>query len=87
VYTIFSLWDTFRALHPLLTIIDPKLNNDFINSLLSKYEEGGILPKWELAANYTAEMTGYHAVSLMADAISKNAADFDISKAKRAAIR
>ena len=87
VYTIFSLWDTFRALHPMLTIIDPELNNNLINSLLSKYEEGGILPKWELAANYTAEMTGYHAVSLMADAISKGIADFDIDKAKRAAIR
>lgn len=87
VYTVFSLWDTYRALHPLLTIIDPKLNNDFINSLLLKYEEGGVLPMWELAGNYTATMTGYHAVSLMADALSKGIADFDIAKAYKAGCR
>ncbi|MGN1238623.1 MAG: GH92 family glycosyl hydrolase, partial [Muribaculaceae bacterium] len=52
IYTIFSLWDTYRALHPLYTIIDPKLNNDFIRSLLTKYQEGGLLPMWELAGNY-----------------------------------
>ncbi|ROS81293.1 glycoside hydrolase family 92 protein [Muribaculaceae bacterium Isolate-042 (Harlan)] len=87
VYTIFSLWDTHRALHPLLTIIDPQLNNEFINSLLLKYDEGGLLPMWELAGNYTATMTGYHAVSLMADAVSKGIADFDIEKACRAGVR
>lgn len=87
VYTVFSLWDTFRALHPMLTIIDPELNNFFINSLLAKYDEFGILPKWELASCDTGEMTGYHAVSLMADALSKGIADFDLDKAKRAAVR
>ena len=87
VYTIFSLWDTHRALHPLLTIIDPKLNNDFINSLLLKSEEGGVLPMWELAGNYTTTMTGYHAVSLLADAAAKGIADFDLNKALQAAVR
>lgn len=87
VYTVFSLWDTHRALHPLLTIIDPKLNNDFINSLLLKHEEGGLLPMWELAGNYTATMTGYHAVSLMADAVTKGLADFDVNKALKAGLR
>lgn len=87
VYTVFSLWDTFRALHPLLTITNPDLNNDFIRSLISKYEEGGILPMWELAANYTGCMTGYHAVSLMADATTKGIADFDARKAFEAAAR
>lgn len=87
VYTVFSLWDTHRALHPLLTIIDPKLNNDFINSLLLKHEEGGLLPMWELAGNYTATMTGYHSVSLMADAVTKGIADFDLNKALKAGIR
>lgn len=87
VYTVFSLWDTYRALHPLLTIIDPELNNDFINSLLLKHEEGGLLPMWELAGNYTATMTGYHAVSLMADAVNKGIADFDVKKALRAGLR
>lgn len=85
VYTVFSLWDTHRALHPLMTIIDPQLNNLFIKSLLDKYDEGGLLPMWELSGDYTATMTGYHSVSLMADAISKNIADFDIEKAYEAA--
>ena len=87
VYTVFSLWDTHRALHPLYTIIDPERNNDFINSLLTKYKEGGILPMWELAGNYTGCMTGYHAVSLMADAVNKGIADFDIAEALNAAER
>lgn len=87
VYTVFSLWDTHRALHPLLTIIDPELNNDFINSLLLKAEEGGILPMWELAGNYTACMTGYHAVSVMADALAKGTANFDAARALKAARR
>jgi len=83
-YTVFSLWDTFRALHPLLTIIDPERDNDFINSLLSTYDEGGILPKWELAGNYTGTMIGYHAVSVIADAFMKGIRDYDIEKAYRA---
>lgn len=87
IYTVFSLWDTYRALHPLLTIINPRLNNDFINSLLQKYDEGGLLPMWELAGNYTATMTGYHAVSLMADALTKGIADFDQGKAYLAGCR
>ena len=87
VYTIFSLWDTFRALHPLMTIINPEMNCDFITSLLSKYEQGGLLPMWELAGNYTATMTGYHAVSLIADALAKGQADFDLNLAYKAACR
>lgn len=87
VYTVFSLWDTFRALHPLLSIIDPDLNNDFIRSLLLKGQEGGVLPKWELAANYTGTMIGYHSVSLMADAIAKGQADFPVDEALRQALR
>ena len=53
MYTIFSLWDTYRALHPLLTIIDPEQNSLYIHTLLRQYQEGGILPMWELAGNYT----------------------------------
>ncbi len=49
MYTVFSLWDTFRALHPLMTIIDPDLNNQFINSLIKKHQEGGIYPMWDWA--------------------------------------
>lgn len=87
VYTVFSLWDTFRALHPLLTIIDPKLNNDFIRSLILKSQEGGVLPMWELAGNYTGTMIGYHAVSLIADAYTKGIANFDLQEAYKACLR
>lgn len=87
VYTIFSLWDTHRALHPLMTIIDPELNNDFIRSLLLKYDEGGLLPMWELAGNYTGTMIGYHAVSVMADALTKGISDFDLNHALEAALK
>lgn len=87
VYTIFSLWDTFRALHPLLSIIAPDLNNQFINSLLLKHKEGGILPMWDLASNYTGTMIGYHAVSLLADAYTKGYADFDLDEAYQACLR
>lgn len=87
VYTNFSLWNTFRALHPLLSIIAPKLNNQFINSLLLKNREGGILPMWDLASNYTGTMIGYHAVSLLADAYVKGYADFDLDEAYGACLR
>lgn len=86
-YTIFSLWDTFRAVHPLWTILDHKLNSDFIRSLIKKSEQGGIYPKWDMASNYTATMIGYHAVSLIADAYAKGYRDFDIQKAYKAALR
>lgn len=87
VYTIFSIWDTFRALHPLMTIIDPQLNDAYLNSLLLKAEEGGVLPKWELAANYTGTMIGYHAVSLFADAVAKGQNSFDVKEALKASVR
>lgn len=86
-YTVFSLWDTYRALHPLYTIIKPKKNQELINSLLHKYKEGGILPKWELASNETGTMIGYHAVSVIVDAYMKNQCDFDAHEALDASIR
>jgi len=87
VYTIFSIWDTFRALHPLLTIIDPEKNDDYLRSLLLKAQEGGVLPKWELAGNYTGTMIGYHAASLFADAVAKGQNSFDVNEALRASVR
>lgn len=87
VYTVFSLWDTFRALHPLYSIIDPQLNNNFIRSLLLKSREGGIFPMWDLASNYTGTMIGYHAASLIADAYTKGYADFDLQEAYKACLR
>ncbi len=80
-YTVFSLWDTYRAAHPLYTIIEKKRTSHFINSLLAKYDEGGILPIWPLAANYTGCMIGYHAVPVIADAYLKGIGDFDAEKA------
>mgnify|MGYP002543308308 FL=1 len=86
-YTIFSLWDTFRAYHPLMTIIDPELNEAFIRSLIQKEKEGGVFPMWELAGNYTGTMIGYHAVSLIADSYAKGYRNFDVKEAYRACLR
>jgi len=86
-YTIFSLWDTFRSLHPLYTVIAPDRNEAMIRSLLQKYEEGGMLPMWELASNYTGTMIGYHAVSVIVDAYMKGYRDFDLEKAYEACKR
>lgn len=80
-YTLFSLWDTFRALHPLLNMIDKKRSADFIRSMLDKYEQYGLLPVWELAGNETGCMIGYHAVPVIADAIANGITGFDREKA------
>jgi len=80
-YTVFSLWDTFRAAHPLYNIIDQKRTRDFIRTFLAQYEQGGRLPVWELAANETDTMIGYHAVSVIADAAAKGISGFDLNKA------
>lgn len=87
MYTIFSLWDTFRAYHPLMTIIDPEMNEALIRSLLQKQREGGVLPMWELAGNYTGTMIGYHAVPVMVDAYMKGHRNFDVDEAYKAALR
>lgn len=84
MYTVFSLWDTYRALHPLFTILQPKLTNDFINSFIDMDEKGGLLPVWELAANETNCMIGYHSVSVIEDAYRKGIRGFDAEKAFKA---
>ena len=86
IYTVFSTWDTFRAFHPLQTIINPELNSDFIHSIISKYDEGGILPKWELDANYTGTMIGNHSISIIVDAYMKGTRNFDVEKAYQAMV-
>ena len=83
-YTVFSLWDTFRAAHPLYTIIDQRRTRDFINTFLAQYEQGGRLPVWELAANETDTMIGYHSVSVIADAAAKEIDGFDRKLALKA---
>ncbi|GAB0156960.1 hypothetical protein CHRYSEOSP005_22280 [Chryseobacterium sp. Alg-005] len=84
-YSVFSLWDTFRAAHPLMTLIDRKRTTDFINTFIRQYEQGGKLPVWELASNETECMIGYHSVSVIADAMAKGITGFDYEKAFEAA--
>ena len=85
-YTVFSLWDTYRANHPLFTIIDQKRTSAYIRTFLRQYEEGGDLPVWELAACETECMIGYHSVSVISDAYMKGIRDFDANKALKAMV-
>ncbi|TDI79229.1 MAG: glycoside hydrolase family 92 protein [Bacteroidetes bacterium] len=85
-YTVFSLWDTYRAAHPLYTLIEQDRTNDFINTFMAKYDEGGIMPIWDLAANYTGCMIGYHGVPVIADAYMKGIRDYDVDKALKVMI-
>ncbi|MCF8368347.1 MAG: GH92 family glycosyl hydrolase [Bacteroidales bacterium] len=80
-YTVFSLWDTFRGEHPLFTLTQQKRTIDFINTMIKQYEEGGRLPVWELAANETECMIGYHSIPVIVDAYMKGIRGFDIEKA------
>jgi len=70
-YTVFSLWDTYRTAHPLYTLVQPKRTDAFIQTMLDQFDQSGRLPVWELAANETNCMIGYHSVSVLADAILK----------------
>lgn len=87
MYTVFSLWDTFRAFHPLLTIVEPERNEAFVRTLLKQYDQGGMLPKWELDGNYTGTMIGYHAIPVIVDAFRKGDANFDVQKAYQAMVK
>jgi len=82
-YTIFSLWDTYRAQHPLLTILQPDRVSDMIRSLLAHREESvhGVLPVWSHHANENWCMIGYHSVSVIADAYMKGLGGFDENEA------
>jgi predicted alpha-1,2-mannosidase len=82
-YCDFSLWDTFRALHPLYTIIDPARELDMVKSLIAKGQQGGFLPIYPAWNSYTSEMIGDHADSLIADAYLKGIRGFDIDEAYR----
>ena len=80
-YTVFSLWDTFRALHPLLAILDPQRDADFVKTLVNMSKWFGEIPMWELAANDTRCMIGYHGVSVIADAYAKGITNFNAEEA------
>ena len=83
-YTVFSLWDTYRACNPLYTILEPQRANDFINTFLVQYEQGGLLPVWELSGNETMCMIGYHSVPVIVDAYMKGINNFDKEEALKA---
>jgi len=88
-YTTFSLWDTYRALHPFFNIIQPKRNRDMINSMMAHYDQSvhKMLPVWSHYANENWCMIGYHSVSVIADAVVKgNIEGIDASKALDAAV-
>ena len=87
-HSTFSLWDTFRAEHPLLTLIQPKRSADFVNSLLASQQASpfGILPVWQFAGRETWTMIGYHAVPVIADAYMKRIPGFDADKALAAMV-
>jgi predicted alpha-1,2-mannosidase len=87
-YTTFSLWDTYRALHPLFNIIEPERNADMVRSMLAHYKQSAehFLPVWSNSANENWCMSGYHSVSVIADAVVKGNAPFDANAALEACV-
>lgn len=85
-YSTLSIWDTFRAWNPLMTVIDTTLTRNIINSLLNDYDKSGELPIWPLSAGETSTMIGYHSASVIADAYLKGIRSFDAEKALKAMI-
>ena len=83
-YSTLSLWDTFRAQQPLLTILEPNRVAEIVNSMLAYYEHKKILPVWTLYGNETNTMTGYHSIPVIAEAYLKGINGFDIDKAYQA---
>jgi putative alpha-1,2-mannosidase len=83
-YTVFSLWDTYRAEDPLLNLIDRKRTLDFVKSFLAMYEQGGLLPIWPLASNETYCMVGNHSIPVIVDAYAKGIRDFNVDEAFKA---
>jgi predicted alpha-1,2-mannosidase len=87
-YTIFSLWDTYRALHPLFNLTQPARNNDMIKSMLAHHDQSvhHMLPVWSHYANENWCMIGYHSVSIIADAVAKGTTDIDLNRALKACV-
>jgi predicted alpha-1,2-mannosidase len=85
-YTVFSLWDTFRATHPLFALIQAPRDADMINAMLAHYDQSveRMLPIWSLQANETWCMIGYHAVPVIVDAYRKGVKGFDVARAYEA---
>lgn len=85
-YSTFSLWDTYRASHPLFTYLQPERVSDMIQCFLHLYEQNGALPLWNLYGWETDMMIGYHAVPVIVDAYLKGIGDFDPVKALEACV-
>jgi len=85
-YTVFSQWDTFRTENPLLNMIQTERAVDIINTFIDNYATGGLLPTWELAANETHCMIGYHSIPVIADAYINGITGFDADKALEAMV-
>lgn len=83
-YDDFSMWDTYRALHPLLVIINPQRSGEMMQSLVTKYKQGGWLPIFPCWNSYTSAMIGDHCTSAIADAYVKGVRNFDVKKAYEA---
>jgi len=83
-FSTLSLWDTFRAAHPLMTLTDPFMVSDVINTMLVYYDNSGVLPVWTLYGNETNTMTGYHSIPVIAEAYLKGIKGFDAEKAYEA---
>ncbi len=83
-YSILSLWDTYRGLHPLMTLIQPHRVNDYVNTFLNIYRQQGKLPVWHLYANETNCMIGYPAVPIIVDAYLKGYRNYDVQLAYEA---
>lgn len=77
MYTVFSLWDTYRALHPLLNIIDRARTTDFLQTFIQHYRQGTMLPVWELSSFETWCMIGYHSIPVILDAYIKGIHPYD----------
>ncbi len=86
-YSVFSLWDTYRTLHPLLTLVYPERQSAIIRTMVGMYKESGWLPKWELAANETYMMVGDAAGPVIADSYVKGIRDFDVNAALEAMLK
>ncbi|UII74764.1 GH92 family glycosyl hydrolase [Flagellimonas sp. HMM57] len=86
-YTVFSLWDTYRNLHQLMSLVYPKQQSNMIQSMLKIYDESGWLPKWELNATETTTMVGDPAGIVIADTYLKGIQDFDVEKAYAAMLK
>lgn len=85
-YSTFSLWDTYRAAHPLYTFIEPERVNDMVKSFLAFFEQNGRLPVWNFQGSETDMMIGYHSVPVIVDAYLKGIGDFDAKKALEACV-